>query len=190
VGVRIDTASASGIAETVLLKKIGAEWRMSLRHVEKEATSGEWIGNRCEAADAPDHAPSESELGKLTGDYSVVRVGASRQFRGHTDSVGIRLGALRPSSRKGIEMIATVDMLDETGKPEKKIAGTLEVSRNFAVITFIERLPEGVIQFDGWIEQYRILGANSREFFGRWETSSGPTVPFTGYFCARSTAAR
>lgn len=190
VQVRVDSAKASGIAEMMLLKKVGAEWSVALRDVARERTMGEWIGDRCEATDVPVRALDRADIEKLIGDFTIVRVGSSRELRGRTDSVRILLGALRPSPGKGIEMVATADMLDKTGKPEKKIAGTLEAVSNSAVITFTERLPEGVMQFDGWMEQYRLLGAKGRQFFGAWSTSNGPMAPLVGYFCARSAAAR
>jgi hypothetical protein len=190
VQVRVDSAKASGIAEMMLMNKVGAEWSVALQNVAREGTMGEWIGNRCEATDAPVRGPDRADIEKLIGNFTIVRVGASGELRGRIDSVRIRLDALRPSPRKGIEMVATAGMLDETGKPEEKIAGTLEVVSNSAAITFTQRLPEGVMQFDGWIEQYRLLGVKGREFFGRWETSNGPMAPLVGYFCARSAAAR
>ena len=190
VQVHMDSAKASGDPETILLNKVGAEWSVALRNVERERTSGEWSGKRCEAADAPGRAPDRADIEKLVGDFTIVRVGASRELRGRTDSVRIRLNGLRPSTRKGIEMVGTADMLDATGEPRKKIAGTLELAGSYAVITFTERLPQGVMQFDGWIEQYRVLRANSGEFFGRWLTGSGPGAGLVGYFCARSSAVR
>jgi len=185
VGVRTDSALATGIGEIMLLKKTGTEWRVVMRDVGREATSGEWSGGKCEPTDAPDRAPDPSEIQKLIGSFNIVGVGASRDFRGETDSVRIRFAALKVSPRKQGTMVASVDRLDRGGKPEAKIAGKLEVEGSYAVITFTERLPEGVMQFDGWMDQYRILSTNGREFFGRWTTSNGPSEPSVGYFCAR-----
>jgi hypothetical protein len=188
VQVRIDSAKGPGVAETMLLKKNGAEWRVALRDVDREGTSGEWSGGQCEATDAPDRRPGRADVEKLVGDFSIVRVGASREIRGQTDTVRVRLGSLGPSPRKRVEMVASAKRLDASGTPQGKIAGTLELTGSYAAITFTDSLPEGMIQFDGWIEQYRLLGATNREFFGTWETSSGPTAPSKGYFCARPLA--
>jgi hypothetical protein len=174
----------------MLLKRAGAEWRVALRNVGREATSGEWSGGKCEPTDAPDRAPVPSEIERLIGSFSIVRVGASRELRGHTDSVRVRIDALKPSPRKRGAMVAGVERLDNGGTPEKKIAGALELEGNYAAITFTERLPEGVVQFDGWMEQYRILRTNGREFFGRWETSNGVGAASVGYFCARPATAK
>jgi len=190
VEVNTDSAGPSRARETMLLKKKGPEWRPSLRHVEREATSGEWVGNRCEATDAPDRHPIVTEIGKLVGDFEIVRVGASREIRGHTDSVRIRLGALGPSPRRANTMVATAAMLDARDNPEKKIAGTLETAGSYATITFTDRLPEGVMQFDGWIDEYSVLRTNGREFFGTWLTGNGPGAGMRGYFCARSATPR
>jgi hypothetical protein len=186
VDVRIDSAGEPRPAETVLLKKTGAEWRLALRHVEREATSGEWIGNRCEATQAPDRDSNAVEFEKLAGDFQIVRVGASRRLRGQTDSLRVRLDATKPSPRQRNVKVATADLLDAHDKAQEKVAGKLERAGKVATISFSERLPEGVMQLDGWFEQYTVLRTNGREFFGTWSTSSGPTVPFQGYFCARA----
>jgi hypothetical protein len=190
VDVRIDSAGESRPAETILLKKTGAAWRLALRHVEREATSGEWNGSRCEAARAPDRDSNAFEFEKLVGDFQIVRVGASRRLRGETDSVRVRLDASKPSPGQRNIQVATADLLDARGRPDEKVAGRLARAGKAAIIVLSQRLPEGVMQLDGWFEQYTILRTNGREFFGTWSTSSGPTVPFQGYFCARAAARR
>ncbi len=190
VEVHTDSARASGAAEIMLLRRIGAEWRATLRHVEREATSGEWSAGRCEPGEAPGRGSNVAEIENLHGDFEIVRVGASREFRGRTDSLRIRLDALGPSPRKGRGLVARAATLDASDKPEEKIAGTLEANGSSAAITFSRRLPEGMVQLDGWVEQYFILRTNGREFFGTWSTSNGPTVPLEGYFCARPAPGR
>jgi hypothetical protein len=188
--VEVRTESVEAGRETMLLKKTGSEWRPALRHVEREATSGEWSGNKCEATDAPDRHSIVAEIGKLVGDFEIVRVGVSRQIRGHADSVRIRLGALTPSPRRASTMVATAAMLDARDNSEEKIAGTLETAGSYASITFITRQPEGVVELDGWINQYAVLRTNGREFFGTWLTGNGPGAGVSGYFCARSATPR
>lgn len=190
VEIHTDSARVSGVPETMMLKRIGTEWRAALRHVEREATSAEWSSGKCEPADAPDRSSNSADIAKLIGDFEIVRVGASREFRGQTDSLRIRLDPLRPSPRKANGMVATANMLGAGDKPEGKIAGALEAVGSSAVITFTTRLPKGMIEFDGWIEQYSVLRTNGREFFGTWLTSNGPSAGLRGYFCARPTEAR
>jgi hypothetical protein len=190
VDVRIDSAGESRPAETILLKKTGTAWRLALRHVERETTSGEWIGNRCEATQAPDRDSNAVEFEKLIGDFQIVRVGASRRLGGEMDSLRVRLDASKPSPRHRNVKVATADLLDARGRPDEKVAGRLQRAGKAATISFSQRLPEGVMQLDGWLEQYTVLRTNGREFFGTWSTSSGPTVPFEGYFCARAVAHR
>jgi hypothetical protein len=190
VSVRIDSARSTGAAETMLLRKTGPGWRVVLRDIGREATSGEWVGGRCEPTEMPSHAPEPSEIQRLTGAFTIVRVGASREFRGVTDSVRIRIDTMKASTRNRAAMVARVDWLDKNGRPNPKIAGTLELAARSSAITFTDRLPEGVMQFDGWMDQYTILRTNGRDFFGRWETSNGPVAPSVGYFCALSAAPR
>jgi hypothetical protein len=71
-------------------------------------------------------------------------------------------------------------VIDATGEPEEKIAGTFKLDEDVATITFTER----ILKLDGWIEWYKILRTDGRGFFGTWFTESGPTIPWKGYFCA------
>jgi len=76
-------------------------------------------------------------------------------------------------------------VLDSTGEAKEKIEATVEFVRDTATITFMDRLPKGMVQLDGWFEEYKILRTDGHGFFGTWLTEIGPTVPRTGYFCAR-----
>jgi hypothetical protein len=188
--VHADSARATDASETMLLEKIGAEWRVALRHVEREATSGEWTGGKCEPADAPAQVPVRAEIRNLIGEFNIVRVGASRQFRGRTDTVRVRLGALKPSPNNPSELVAVASVIDPTGEPIEKIAATVELVGDAATITFTERLPRGMMRLDGWIEWYKILRTDGRGFSGTWFTETGPTIPWKGYFCARPAPTR
>ena len=190
VEIHTDSVQVSEGDEVMLLKKTGSEWRVALRHVERESTSGEWNGNKCEATESPDRRPSIAEIGNLNGDFEIVRVGSSREIRGHTDSLRIRLDALKPSPRKDRGMVATANMLDARDMPVEKVAGALELRGSTAVITFTQRLPEGMMQLDGWIDQFSVLRTNGREFFGTWLEGNGPSAGVRGYFCARPAKAR
>jgi hypothetical protein len=182
--VHVDSARAAMGSETILLKKTDAKWNVALRHVEREATSGEWIGGKCEPTDAPAHVPAHAEMEKLVGEFSIVRVGASKVFRGRADTVRVRLEALKPSPNRPNELVAGASVIDATGAPDEKIAGTFELDEDAATITFTQRMPKGQLMLDGWIEWYKILRTSGRGFFGTWFTESGPTIPWRGYFCA------
>jgi len=182
--VHVDSARAAMGSETMLLKKTGAKWRVALRHVEREATSGEWSDGKCEPTDAPAQAPSSAEIEKLVGEFSIVRVGASKVFRGKTDTLRVRLDPSTPSPNKPNELVAGASVIDATGEPEEKIAGTFKLDEAIATITFTQQMPKGQFMLDGWIEWYKILRTDGRGFFGTWFTESGPTIPLRGYFCA------
>ena len=182
----VDSARAAPASETALLKKNGANWRVALRHVEREATSGEWTGVKCEAGDAPAVAPTRGEIEKLAGEFNIVRVGASRVFRGRTDTVRVRLEPLKPSRTKPSKLVANAVVLGATGEPDDKIAVEFSSDQNAVTIEFSEHLPDGRVMLDGWYEEYRILRTEPGGFVGTWLTESGPTIPWRGYFCARS----
>jgi hypothetical protein len=186
VEFHVDSARAAPESETALLKKNGASWRVALRHVEREATSGEWTGVKCEAGDAPAVAPTREEIEMLAGEFNIVRVGASRVFRGRTDTVRVRLSALSASRTKPPQRAANAVVLDATGEPDAKIAARLSLTQNAATITF----GPSQITIDGWYEEYRILRTEPGGFVGTWLTQNGPTVPWRGYFCARSARVR
>jgi hypothetical protein len=182
--VYVDTAGANEQPETMLLRKRGAEWSVRLRHIEREATSGEWSGGKCEPADAPVHAPALSELENISGDFRVVRVGAARAIRGRTDTVHVKLSALKPSPRKPSELIGSATLFDATGKADEEVSVTYERDEDTATFYFRPHLPPGVIQLDGWLEEHRILQVTKNGFLGAWFTVNGPTIPLKGYFCA------
>ena len=179
-----DSAGSSPATEVALLKKSGTDWRVALRHVEREKTSGEWIGGRCEAGDVPANQPTRAQIEKLAGEFNIVRVGASRAFRGRVDTVRIRIDPLKPSPSHPDELGASATVLDTTGEPNEKVAAAFKYAENAATITFGMHLPPGHIQLDGWYEEYRIFGIGPRGFVGTWLTENGPTVPWRGYFCA------
>jgi len=185
VKVSADSARATEASETMLLKKTGADWRVMVRHVEREATSGEWSSDKCEPTDAPARLPIYADIQALAGEFNIARVGASRSFRGRSDVVRIRLEPLKPSAGRPNEFVSRATVIDARGEPQHNIAATFELGSDGAVITFSQRLPENVIQTDGWMEQYKILRTDGRGFFGTWFTVTGPTVPSQGYFCAR-----
>jgi hypothetical protein len=121
---------------------------------------------------------------KLVGEFSIVRVGASKVFRGRADTVRVRLEALKPSPNRPNELVEGASVIGATGAPDEKIAGTFELDEDAATITFTQRMPKGQLMLDGWIEWYKILRTSGRGFFGTWFTESGPTIPWRGYFCA------
>ena len=179
-----DSAGSLPHSEVVLLTKRGTDWRVALRHVELEKTSGEWIGGRCEPGDPPANEPTRTQIEKLAGEFNIVRVGASRGFRGRVDTVPIRIDSLRPSRSNPNELGATITVLGTNGKPNAKVAAGFKYAANAATITFMDHLPPGQMQFDGWYEEYRILRTGPGGFVGTWLTELGPTAPLRGYFCA------
>jgi hypothetical protein len=181
VEVHVDSARAAEASETMLLNKTGLDWRVTLRHVEREATSGEWSGGKCEPGDAPARLPIYADIQALAGEFSIARVGASRSFRGQSDVVRVKLEPLKPSGRRPNEFASRATVIDASGEPQQNIVATFELGSDGAVITFSERM----IQVDGWYEEYKILRTDGRGFFGTWLTETGPTVPRKGYFCAQ-----
>jgi hypothetical protein len=182
--VYTDSARSKSELETMLLKKQGAEWRVALRHVEHEATSAEWSAGKCEPTDAPMQAPSLAQVEKIAGEFRIVRVGATRVFRGRTDTLRIELGALRPAARAPAELVGSAELLDAKGNPDEKVAVNFELDGGVATFHLGKRLPPGTGELDGWGEDHRILRISGNSFFGTWDTYSGPTVPLKGYFCA------
>jgi hypothetical protein len=182
--VYTDSAGANSELETMILKKRGTEWRAALRHVEREATSAEWSAGKCEPTDAPTRPPSRAQVGRIAGEFRIVRVGAARVFRGRTDTLRIRLGKLKPSARRPAELVGSAALLDAKGKPDEKVAVRFELTGDVATFNLGKRLPPGVFQLDGWREDHRILRITGNGFFGTWDKVAGPTVPLKGYFCA------
>ena len=185
-----NSATPPPSSEIMLLKKSGADWGVALRHVERERTSGEWTGGRCEPGDVPSNQPTRAEIEKLPGEFNIVRVGASRGFRGRVDTVRVRIEPLRPSGSNPDELGATVAVLGAHGEPNDKVTAEFKYAANAATITFMDHLPPGQFEFDGWYEEYRILGARTGGFVGSWLTEVGPTVPLRGYFCASARRSR
>jgi hypothetical protein len=186
----VDTVGAEDRTETMLLDKRAGGWRVALRNVERDTTSAEWVGGKCEPTDAPRRLPSSAEVEKLAGDYQVVRVGASRAFRGQTDTLQIRLGAFRATERQSGELVGSAELLEANGKPSGRVAVTFKKVGPVASFGLGQRLPPGVAQLDGWHESHRILRITSDSFFGTWDTVAGPTIPRRGYFCASRIDAR
>jgi hypothetical protein len=182
--VYANSAAPPPASEIMLLKKSGADWHVTISHIEREGTSGEWIDGKCEPGDVPAHLPSRAQIEKLSGEFNLVRVGASRRFRGRVDTVRIRIDSLRPSRSNPDELAATVTVLGISSKPNDKVAAGFKYAANVATITFMDHLPAGQMEFDGWYEEYRILRSGSGGFVGTWLTEMGPTVPLRGYFCA------
>jgi hypothetical protein len=195
VELHADSAGSEDDSEIMLLKKTGSDWRVALRHLEIEATSGEWTGGRCEAGDAPPRPPTRSDVEKIAGVFNLVRtlrlrVQESKGFVNRTDTVRVRLDPLKPIAGKPNELAATANVLSPTGEPNKKIAVKFQIDQDAATITFTDWLPEGQMMFDGWIEEYKILRVDDGGFVGSWFTENGPTIPWRGYFCARPVPAR
>jgi hypothetical protein len=190
VEFHVDSAGSEATSETMLLEKTGAAWRVALRHVEGPATSGEWADGKCEAGDAPASAPTRAEIEKLAGEFKIVRVGASRAFRGRTDTLRVRLEPLKASPTKPSKLVGPAVVLGATGEPDDKIAVEFSSDQSGTAIEFSEHVPAGHVILDGWYEEYRILRTVPGGFVGTWLTESGPVIPWRGYFCARSARAR
>jgi hypothetical protein len=190
------------VGETMLLRKSAGAWRVVRRHIEREETSGERVGGRCEPADAPSGRPTLGDLERFIGDAYISSVGASAQLRANFGTMHLRFAATdtlhrfywvpsfpgdtrKPIRLKNGQLLATVQVInDSTGKARTGISGEFQLSGNTATITFTEHR-EGYITSDGWFEQYKIMKVNGREFFGNWFTETGPTIPWKGYFCGR-----
>lgn len=188
-----DSAASLDDSEIMLLKKTGTGWRVALRHLEREATSGEWTRGKCEAGDAPAQPPTRAGIERIAGVFNLVRTVRlleSSGFINRTDTVRVRLDPLKSSPGKLDELVANASVLGPTGEPNDKIAVKFELDQDAATITFTDRLPEGLIRTDGWLEEHKILRLDDGGFVGSWFTVNGPTIPWRGYFCARPVAAR
>jgi hypothetical protein len=190
VQVRVEARGEDNEPEVILLRRDDAEWRVALRHVDRPATSGEWSDDKCEPTDAPTAGPRLAETRTLLGTYMIVRVHASRESRGSTDTAWVRLSPLKPSTQPRPGFSSDVRVLDMQGRERPKIQSTLEASDRGARIIYRERLPEGMMQFDGWFAEDEILRIEPSGFYGRWSSSSGMTVPIEGHFCARKVVGR
>jgi hypothetical protein len=188
-----DSAGSDDDSEIMLLKRTGPEWRVALRHLEREATSGEWTGGKCEAGDAPAQPPTRAEIERIAGVFNLVRTARFRESKGfvnRTDTVRVRLDPLKPVPGKPNELVATANVLGPTSEPNAKIAVKFQLDQDAATITFTDWLPEGRLMLDGWLEEHKILRLDGGGFVGSWFTVNGPTVPWRGYFCARPVSAR
>jgi hypothetical protein len=185
VEFRLERPGQTTGPELMLLRRSGAEWRVALRDVTRAATSGEWSAGKCEPTDAPAVGPGLAAVRTLVGTYMIVRVHASREARGSTDTSWVRLSPLRPPSKPRSQHTSEVRVLDARQREQPKIESTLEAWPGGARITFQERQPEGVIQIHGWFAEDEILRSDQTGFYGRWSSQSGLTVPSEGHFCAR-----
>jgi len=188
-----DSAGSDDDSEIMLLKKVGPEWRVALRHVEREATSGEWTGGKCEAGDAPAQPPTRAEIEKISGVFNLirtVRLLEEKGFVNRTDTVRVRLDGLKSIPGKPNELVAKASVLGPAGKPDDKITVGFEYAPDTATISFTQKLPEGMVQTDGWLEEHKILRLDDGGFVGSWFTVNGPSIPWRGYFCARLARAR
>ena len=189
-------------SETMILHKVGNRWRVVRRHVEKEETAGDMIAGRCEPVDAVQSAPSLTQLERFVGEAEITFVIGSSDFAGrHTARLRFIpndtlhryywlpffKGDKRPPKRlQGQQHLAKVEALDSSNKVISP-RGELEFTPAGSAIIFAgsPNLPEGVIEFDGPYEEFKILRVNGRQFFGSWHFQTGPTYPTKGYFCGR-----
>jgi hypothetical protein len=190
--------------ETMILYRHGSSWRVVRRHVEKEETSGDMVAGRCEPVDAVPAVPRVNQLERFVGDAEITVIPTAPDMRRYAGTSRYRFvpndtlhryywlpsfkGDTRPPRRLpiGLQKLAKVQALDSTGKVVNN-RGELARTPDGAAVVFAgsPNLPEGVIEFDGPYEEFKILRVNGRQFFGSWLSQSGPTYPFKGYFCGR-----
>ena len=142
VEVYPDSSQARESPETILLRKTANAWRVALRHLEHELTSGAVIAGKCEPVDAPDKWPTVGEIEQLTGDLSLMSVGTSPDARGYGDTVLVRLKATDTLARYYIkrgptswerrtngQIPLTGKIIDRaTGRPKKGVQAYLFMS--------------------------------------------------------------
>lgn len=204
VQVAAGTLEPWNAGETMILYRQGSSWRVVRRHLEKEETSGDMINGRCEPVDAQKEIPRLDQIMRFVGDADITVVPTSPGMQKYAGTGHYRFiptdtlrrfywippkGDTRKPMRlpNGQQKLAVAQLInDSTGKPRKPV-GELAYSPYGAGFGFFGSadLPEGVIEFDGPYEEFKILRVNGRQFFGKWESGSGPTYPFKGYFCGR-----
>jgi hypothetical protein len=198
VQLSVNGSPTFGRGETMLLHKSGTGWRVVRRHLEREETSGERVGDRCEPADVPTTVPTLEQLERIIGD-AYITVNPTdpqlRRYAGTSHYRFVRTDTLRrfysqprpgdkgaPIRMKGRQRLAVAHVInDSTGKARAGRPGFLDFDVHGATLTFTG--DPNVTH--GSMEQFEILRVRGREFFGSWFTVSGPTVPFKGYFCGR-----
>ena len=197
VQVGPETNNAYDAGETMILRKNGNLWRVVRRHVDQESTSGDMIAGRCEPVDAKPTVPTIAQLERFVGDADITVIPTSPDFRKHAGTGNFRFtpndtfhrywwippkGDQRPPQRmKDQQKLATVQDFDSIGKPLQKWPGTLVATPFGARIGFFGD-PN---MLDGPYEEFDILRVNGRQFFGKWESGSGPGAPIKGFFCGR-----
>jgi hypothetical protein len=191
-----ETDQPYDFGETMILHKERGAWRVVQRHVEDEATSGEMIAGRCEPVDAVPTTLRVEQLERFVGDADITVIPTSSGLRQYGGTTRYRFtpndtlhryywlpsfkGDKRPPKRLQAEQkLATVQEFDSVGNASKYL-GELTFRPAGSTIAFFQ--PNTL---DGWFEQFTILRVNGRQFFGKWESGSGPTYPFKGYFCGR-----
>jgi hypothetical protein len=189
--------------ETMILEKNGKAWRVVRHHVERESTSGEMTAGRCEPVDAVPSVPRLDQMERFVGDADITVIPTEPGWQKYSGTSRYRFipndslhryywlpmkGDKRPPMRlpAGQQKLGRVQTLDATGKVINN-RGELERTSSGAGIVFAGSpdLPEGVVEFDGPYEEFKILRVNGRQFFGSWRTESGPSYPIKGYFCGR-----
>lgn len=189
--------------ETMILEKNRKSWRVVRHHVEHESTSGTMIAGRCEPVDAIPSVPRLDQMESFVGDADITVIPTEPGWRKYSGTSHYRFfpndslhryywlplkGDTRLPTRlpAGQQKLARVQALDSTGKVINN-RGELERGPGGAGFVFVGSpdLPEGMVEFDGPYEEFKILRVNGRQFFGSWLTESGPTYPIKGYFCGR-----
>lgn len=79
VEAHLDTAfNPRRVFEMLLLDKTAGKWRVSRRHIEREATSGAFRGGKCVPVTAPRTRPDPKRIAAIQGDFLLTEVTTSR----------------------------------------------------------------------------------------------------------------
>jgi hypothetical protein len=179
VAIRPDIAE-DWESETILMKRIDNEWRVSRRHLDAEHPSGITIGGSCVAA-TPEGKLFADEIDSILGDYDFRLVSSATDDR----VTSWRMRFLRDSSKRNV-----FEVLDPVSGERRR---SLEPGTNIDASGTGFMNAAGILQFDGdgfTITIDKISGGN---LFGHWEHYSFgiPTGPDrkpipepAGHFCA------
>jgi hypothetical protein len=203
VQVGAGSEEPSNAGETMILQKKGKSWQVARRHLEREATSGDMIAGRCEPVDAGTDVPRLDQLERFVGEADITAIPTTPGMRKYEGTARYRFipndtlrryywlpmkGDTRKPARLqgGQQKLARVQALDSTGKVVNH-RGELGWAPGGAAVVFAGSpdLPEGMLEFDGPYQEFKILKVNGRQFFGSWHAESGPTYPIKGFFCGR-----
>jgi carboxypeptidase family protein len=189
VEARLDTAVGSwGPATMMLLRKAGERWQIVVDDVGRDATSGEWDGDRCLPVKAPASLSPEA-VDKIAGTFRVIFAETiGRQGDGFTlmrfsygypdrTMFGKPFSAQDRARSKESHLFEILN--DGTEKPNDRASLGFWISGAGRDIG----RKSGLMQLDGYSMWLNIRRVTASGFFGSWSAGVFGLSEF-GHFCA------